>query len=159
MLLIATGITLAARWIEKSKFGLGLVTIREDEDVAKAIGINTSWLKLKGFGLGAFFAGVTGGIHGYYMSFVQPDITFSINISLLILLICFFGGSFSWIGPLLGAIVLSLANQVISTFIGDEISRIIFGFLLVIVIIFMPDGVIEYFKAIRSRNKSEEKYA
>jgi branched-chain amino acid transport system permease protein len=150
MFVLAAVITFVIRWIENSKFGLGIFTIREDEDVAKTIGINTAWLKMKGFMLGAFFAGVTGGIYGYYMSYVHPEITFSINISLLILLICFFGGSFTWSGPLLGAVILSLMNQLISTFIGDEISRIIFGFLLVVVIIFMPDGIIEYLKTLRA---------
>jgi branched-chain amino acid transport system permease protein len=146
MLTLATLITLLVRWVEKSKLGAGLIAIREDEDVAKTIGINTPWLKIKAFILGAFFAGVVGGIYGYYMSYIHPDITFNINTSLLLLLMAFFGGCHTWAGPLLGAIILSLANQLIVTFIGAEISRILYGLLLIIVIIFMPDGVIEYIK-------------
>lgn len=146
MLILAILITLLARWVEKSKFGAGLITIREDEDVAKTIGINTPWLKMRAFILGAFCAGVVGGIYGYYMSYIHPDVTFNINTSLLILLMAFFGGCRTWKGPLLGAIILSLANQLIVTFIGAEISRILYGLLLVIVIIFMPDGIINYIK-------------
>lgn len=147
MLVLATLITLLVRRVEKSKLGAGLIAIREDEDVAKTIGINTPWLKMQAFILGAFFAGCVGGIYGYYMSYIHPDITFNINTSLLILLMAFFGGCHTWTGPLLGAVILSLANQLIVTFIGAEISRILYGLLLVIIIIFMPDGVIEYIRA------------
>jgi branched-chain amino acid transport system permease protein len=146
MLALATVITLLVRWVEKSKLGAGLIAIREDEDVAKTIGINTPWLKMQAFTLGSFFAGMVGGIYGYYMSYIHPDITFNINTSLLILLMAFFGGCHTWAGPLLGAVILSLANQLIVTFIGAEISRILYGLLLIIVIIFMPNGVIEYIK-------------
>ncbi len=146
MLALATLITLLVRWVEKSKFGAGLVTIREDEDVAKTIGINTPWLKMQAFILGAFFAGVVGGIYGYYMSYIHPDITFNIHTSLLLLLMAFFGGCHTWAGPLLGAIILSLTNQLIVTFIGAEVSRILYGLLLVVIIIFMPDGMIDYIK-------------
>ncbi len=153
MLVLATGITLLVRWVEKSKFGAGLIAIREDEDVAKTMGINTPWLKMLAFILGAFFAGVVGGVYGYYMSYVHPEVTFNINTSLLILLMSFFGGCRTWTGPLLGAVVLSLVNQLIVTFIGAEISRILYGLLLVIVIIFMPDGVIQYVKGVFVREK------
>ena len=153
MLILATAITLLVRWVEKSKFGAGLIAIREDEDVAKTMGINSPWMKMKAFILGAFFAGVVGGIYGYYMSYVHPEVTFNINTSLLILLMSFFGGCRTWVGPLFGAIVLSLVNQLIVTFIGAEISRILYGMLLVVVIIFMPDGVIYYMKSVFVREK------
>ena len=153
MLILATAITLVVRYVERSKFGAGLVAIREDEDVAKTMGINTPWLKIKAFILGAFLAGTVGGIYGYYMSYVHPEVTFSMNTSLLILLMSFFGGCRTWSGPLLGAVVLSLANQLIVTFIGAEISRILYGLLLVVVIIFMPDGVIQYVRGAFARDK------
>ncbi|HUL20132.1 MAG TPA: branched-chain amino acid ABC transporter permease [Thermodesulfobacteriota bacterium] len=149
MLGLATVITLLVRWVEKSKFGAGLIAIREDEDVAKTMGINTPRLKIRAFILGAFLAGVVGGVYGYYMSYVHPEVTFNINTSLLLLLMSFFGGCRTWTGPLLGAVVLSLMNQLIVTFIGAEISRIIYGLLLVIVIIFMPDGVLQYIKGMK----------
>jgi len=153
MLSLATVITLSVRWVERSKFGAGLIAIREDEDVAKTMGINTPWLKMRAFILGAFLAGVVGGVYGYYMSYVHPEVTFNINTSLLIMLMAFFGGCRTWTGPLLGAAILSLANQLIVTFIGAEISRILYGLLLVIVIIFMPDGVIQYVRGMFTRQR------
>lgn len=148
MLFLAIAITLVVRWVEKSKFGAGLIAIREDEDVAKTMGIHTPRLKIKAFVLGAFLAGTVGGIYGYYMSYVHPESTISINTSLLLLLMCFFGGCRTWAGPLIGAVVLSLVNQIIVTFIGAEISRILYGLLLIVVIIFMPNGVIQYIKGV-----------
>lgn len=147
MLMVATLTTLLIRWVEKSKLGAGLVAIREDEDVAKMIGVNTPWIKMQAFVLGAFLAGVVGGINSYYMSYIHPDSTFSIHTSLLLLLMAFFGGTNTWTGPLVGAFILSIVNQLIVTFIGAEISRILYGLLLVVIIMFMPDGVIEYVKS------------
>jgi branched-chain amino acid transport system permease protein len=144
MLGIAIVITFFVRWIERSKFGAGLVAVREDEDVAKSFGINTFMLKMKAFVVGAFFAGVTGGVYGYYLSYIHPEITFNINTSLLILLMAFLGGAQTWTGPLIGAVIVSLVNQLIVTFVGAEISRILYGLLLVLVIIYMPNGIIEY---------------
>jgi branched-chain amino acid transport system permease protein len=154
MLAVALVIIVLVRWVERSKFGAGLIAIREDEDVAKTMGINTPWLKMRAFILGAFLAGVVGGIYGYYMSYVHPEVTFNINTSLLIMLMSFFGGCNTWTGPLLGSVILSLANQLIVTFIGAEISRILYGLLLIVVIIFMPDGVIQYVKGVFVRVES-----
>jgi branched-chain amino acid transport system permease protein len=148
MLLLAAATTIVVFWVEKSKFGAGLIAIREDEDVAKTMGINTPRLKIKAFVLGAFLAGVVGGIYGYYMSYVHPESTFNINMSLLILLMAFFGGCRTWAGPLIGAAFLSLINQFIVTFIGAEISRILYGLLLVVIIIYMPNGVIQYLRSV-----------
>ena len=148
MLALATITTLVVRWVEKSKLGAGLIAIREDEDVAQAVGINAPRLKMLAFTLGAYLAGVAGGIYGYYMSYIHPDMTFNINISLLLLVMAFFGGNRTWTGPLLGAIILSLVNHFIVTFVGAEISRVLYGLLLVVVIIFMPNGIIEYMGAL-----------
>jgi branched-chain amino acid transport system permease protein len=143
MLVVALLTTVLARWIEKSKFGIGLTAIREDEDVAQTLGIDTPRLKLLAFSLSAALAGIAGGIQGYYMSYIHPDSTFDINVGLLILLMAFFGGCRSWVGPLLGAAILSVANQVFVTFFGAEFSRVFYGLLLMGVIIFMPDGIVE----------------
>lgn len=153
MLVLAILITVVARWVEKSKFGAGLIAIREDEDVAQSVGIHAPRLKLFAFILSASLAGVVGGIYGYYMSYIHPDTTFNINMSLLILLMAFFGGSRTWAGPLLGASILSVANQIFVTFIGAEISRVFYGLLLMGVIIFMPDGMIEHIRRSRLGKK------
>lgn len=137
---------LVCRWVQESKFGLGLASIREDEEVAQTICIPASALKMKAFVLSAFFPGVAGGIYAYYISYIHPDIVFDIGVSILIVLMALFGGGITWLGPLVGAVFLSIINEVLSIFVHPELARIIYGSLFVIVILFMPDGVINFFK-------------
>ena len=135
---------LSVRHVQHSKFGMGLTSIREDEDVAQTLCIRTAGLKVKAFALSAFFPGVAGGIYSYYISYIHPDIVFDINVSILIVLMALFGGGSSWLGPLIGAGFLSVINEFLSMFIKPEIARMIYGALFMAVIIFMPDGVVAY---------------
>jgi branched-chain amino acid transport system permease protein len=151
MFVAALVTTLVAIWVEKSKFGLALSCIREDEDVAGSLGINAPLIKVKAFMLSVFFVGVVGGIYAYYVSYIEPDMVFSTFISLLILLMCLFGGLLSWKGPLIGAIILTVLNEYIGMFVAAEMARIIFGLLFVVVILFMPSGIMGRFMT-RSRS-------
>jgi len=137
---------LVVRWVQRSKFGIGLASIREDEDVAQTLCIDTAGLKVRAFTLSAFFPGVAGGIYAYYISYIHPDIVFDINISILIVLMALFGGGASWLGPLMGAGFLSILNEFLSTFVKPEIARIIYGTMFMAVIIFMPDGIVAFAK-------------
>lgn len=141
---LAVVTALIVRWVQYSKFGIGLSSIREDEDVAPTLCINAGALKVRAFALSAFFAGVAGGIYAYYISYVNPEIVFDANMSVLVVLMALFGGPASWAGPLIGAGFLSVINEILSLFIKPEIARIIYGSMFVAVIIFMPDGVVPY---------------
>ena len=147
----AIGTVLFVRRVEKSKLGAGLASIREDEEVAQTLCIHTARLKLKAFVMSAFFPGVAGGIYAYYISYIHPDVVFDINMSILIVLMALFGGGTSWAGPLIGAGLLSIVNELLSTFIKPEIARIIYGMMFMAVIIFMPDGIVAFVK--RRRRK------
>ncbi len=135
-----------ARKIQNAKLGLGLAAIREDEDVAQTLRIHAADLKIKAFVLSSFFPGVAGGIYAYYISYVHPDIVFDMNISILIVLMALFGGGRSWMGPVIGAVVLSIINELLSIFVQPEFARIIYGMLFMAVIIFMPDGIVAFLK-------------
>jgi branched-chain amino acid transport system permease protein len=67
-------------------------------------------------------------------------------VSILIVLMALFGGGGSWLGALIGAVSLSLVNEFLTTFVGAEIARIIYGTLFMVVIIFMPNGIMEFFR-------------
>lgn len=146
MLAMALIATLVSRWVGQSKFGHGLVAIREDEEVAQAVGVNAPRLKLRAFVLSGGLAGVVGGVYAYYISYLHPDISFNIQISLLVVLMALFGGTRSWHGPIIGAVVLSIINELLTTFIGAEVARILYGLLFVALILFMPNGIYEYVK-------------
>jgi branched-chain amino acid transport system permease protein len=144
MLALAVGTTLLARWILQSKFGLGLNAIRENENTAETIGVNSTNLKILAFMLSAFLVGVIGGIYAYYRTYVHTTTVFDPNLSIAIVLMAVFGGATSWQGPVVGAIILTVIDQVlISAFPGSpaEISRLVYGLVLVLVIMFMPYGI------------------
>ncbi|MGD0854331.1 MAG: branched-chain amino acid ABC transporter permease [Dehalococcoidia bacterium] len=147
MLFLAVGTTLLARWILNSKFGLGLNAIRENENTAETIGVNSTVLKLQAFVFSAFLVGVIGGIYAYYRTYVDTATVFDPNLSIAIVMMAIFGGAATWQGPLIGALILTLIDQVlISAFPGApaEISRLIYGLILVLVIMFMPSGIMHF---------------
>lgn len=139
------------RRIQYSRFGLGLASIREDEDVAQTLCIPTAALKIGVFALSAFLPGVAGGIYASYISYIHPDIVFDMGISILIVLMALFGGGRSWEGPLIGAVTLAIVNELLSLFIRPEFARIIYGGMFIAVIIFMPDGLVAFLKKDRWR--------
>ncbi|OGP77632.1 MAG: hypothetical protein A2V86_06415 [Deltaproteobacteria bacterium RBG_16_49_23] len=155
---LAVASVLVARWVQHTKFGLGLASIREDEEVAQTLCIHTADLKIKAFILSAFIPGVAGGIYAYYISYIHPDIVFDINISILIVLMALFGGGGSWAGPLVGAVFLSIVNEFLSIFIRPEFARIIYGAMFIAVIIFMPDGIVTFFKKWMGIRKIQHSY-
>jgi branched-chain amino acid transport system permease protein len=138
-------------WISRSKFGAGLQAIKEDEEVAQTMAINAPRLKIQAFALSAFFPGVGGGVYAYYLTYIHADIVFDVNISILIVLMALFGGGGTWLGPVIGAVVLTLINEWLSTFVRAELARIIYGCLFIAVITFMPNGIMEFFKRTKKR--------
>jgi branched-chain amino acid transport system permease protein len=152
-------VILFVRWMEGSKLGKGLVTIREDEEVAQTLGIHTPRIKILAFVLSAFFPGVAGGLHAYYLTYISPENVFDVMVSILIVLMTLFGGGGSWLGALIGAVSLSLVNEFLTTFVGAEIARIIYGLLFIVVIIFMPNGIMEYFRRRRRMRFAAEEVA
>jgi branched-chain amino acid transport system permease protein len=152
LMLLTMAVTVAvSRHISFSKFGAGLRAIKEDEEVAQTMAINAPRLKIQAFALSAFFPGIVGGLYAYYLTYIHPDIVFNVNISILIVLMALFGGGGSWLGPILGAVVLTIINEALSTFVKAELARIVYGCLFIVVIIFMPNGVIEFIKGVIDR--------
>jgi branched-chain amino acid transport system permease protein len=144
MLAIMVLTILVAMWVERSKFGIGLRAIFQDEDSAETQGVNATKLKIAAFIVSAFLAGIAGSIYGYYRSYIHPDFIFDVSISVLVVLMALLGGRQSWVGPVIGAAIVVLINEVLTAYvgIGAEFSRIIYGLLLVIVIMYLPNGLI-----------------
>lgn len=132
--------------VGRSRFGAGLRAIKEDEEVAQTMAIDSARLKIGAFVLSALFSGVAGGIYAYYLAYIHPDIVFDVNISILVVLMALFGGGGSWLGPVIGAVLLTLINEGLSTFVRAELARIIYGGLFIIVTIYMPNGIIDFFR-------------
>jgi branched-chain amino acid transport system permease protein len=146
MLAIVLIIVLVMRQIEEAKFGMGLKAIREDEETAEVAGINTTNLKMAAFILSAFFTGLVGGIYAYYRTYIHPSIVLDTFTSILIVNMALLGGSKWWLGSVIGAAILTVFNEFLTAFLGlpGEISRILFGLILMVVIMFMPDGICSF---------------
>lgn len=146
MMLIMVFTIALSIWISRSKFGAGLRAIKMDEEVAQTMAINAPKLKIQAFALSAFFPGMAGGVYAYHLTYIHTDIVFDVMISIFIVLMALFGGGGTWLGPIIGAVVLTLVNEGLSTFVKAEFARIIYGCLFIGVTIFMPNGIMEFFR-------------
>jgi ABC-type branched-subunit amino acid transport system ATPase component/ABC-type branched-subunit amino acid transport system permease subunit len=130
-------------WIRRTKFGTGLIAIREDEDKAAAIGIHVVRYKVLSFVASAVFLGVAGGIYAYYLTFIDPRGMFDILVSVSIVLAVLVGGKGTIWGPLLGAFIVQPLNEVTNIYAQGSQSRLVFfGGMLSLVVLFLPRGII-----------------
>ena len=130
-------------WIRRNKFGMGLIAIREDEDKAATVGVSTPTYKILAFVASAVFVGMAGGVYGYYISFIDPLGMFNILLSVQIILSLLIGGRATLWGPVLGAFLIEWLNETSNNEFGGGNARLlIFGGLLALVVLFMPQGII-----------------
>jgi ABC-type branched-subunit amino acid transport system ATPase component/ABC-type branched-subunit amino acid transport system permease subunit len=143
-LLALLGVSLLMSWrIRRTKFGMGLVAMREDEDKAGTVGIDTPVYKLLGFVASAVFVGMAGAIYGYYLAFVDPIGMFNILLSVQILLSMLLGGRGTLWGPVLGAFLIEPLNEFSNNSLGGGNARLlVFGGLMALVVMFLPRGIL-----------------
>ena len=143
-----------AYWVAHSRLGMGLFAIHDDEDVAEAKGVPTFRYKLIAFALSAGIAGAVGGIHAMYVSFITVAGTFELTVPLYVVLMSVLGGSRNWFGPAIGATVITtLLYAFIS---GGEamVGRAIVGVILILAILWLPDGVVPAVKKFIARRRA-----
>lgn len=143
VLLVAT--LWIARGIYHAKLGLGLFAIHDDEDAAEVLGVPTFRYKLLAFGISCALAGVAGGIHAMFISYVTVGETFSITVPLTVVLMSVLGGTRHWFGPAVGATVITALLYAFTTSDYPVLGRATVGLILIVVILFMPDGLLGRF--------------
>jgi branched-chain amino acid transport system permease protein len=130
-------------WIRRTKLGTGLVAIREDETKAATIGINLPVEKMIAFVASSVLVGVAGGVYGYYLTFIDPRGMFNILLSVETMLALLVGGKATLWGPVLGAFIVEPLNEYASNDLGGGNTKLlIFGGLLVLIVLFLPQGVL-----------------
>ncbi len=146
--------TIASIWIFHNKLGYYLQAIREDEDAAAALGVNTLNYKIRAVAISAALTAAGGTFFAQRFTFIDPSIVFGVSISIDILLRPIFGGSGTVWGPLVGAVLLTPLEEATKEFVRTPpeflsfiagrsgIDVMLFGFIVIIVVIFMPDGVV-----------------
>jgi ABC-type branched-subunit amino acid transport system ATPase component/ABC-type branched-subunit amino acid transport system permease subunit len=143
MLALMVGMLVFSRWIRRSKLGTGLIAIRDDEDKAAAIGVHTVRYKVLSFVASAAPLGVAGGIYAYYLTFIDPRGMFDILVSVSIVLAVLVGGRGTVWGPLVGAFIVQPLNEATNVYAQGSQSRLVFfGGMLVLVVMFLPRGVL-----------------
>lgn len=135
------------RWIMNSKFGLGLKAIKENEDAAIALGVNTIWLKVSAHLIAAVFIAIAGALYARYQMFIEPNGVFSFQQGISILMMPVIGGLGTFWGPIIGAIVfIVIQDQLMASY--PELNMLMYGVLLVLIILFEGGGVVGFGKRI-----------
>jgi len=159
LMTVAAALSIAVTWwVLRSRFGYGLIAIRENEEAAAVLGVNTTAYKVAAFALAAALTGLAGGIFSQWNVFINQDNAFPIEYNVQMILMALLGGTGTVFGPAAGAILLQLLIQFLGgtlpisfdlPFVSEAarpiVAQVILGLLLVGVVIFVPRGVIDFF--------------
>ncbi len=131
-----------ARLIERSRLGYGFATIRDDELAAEASGVPTLRLKLVATTISGALMGMAGAPFPYYIGYLQPSSAFGLDYAVNAIAMPLIGGTTSWVGPLVGAVLLGSLQQLATVTISSAVNLLIVGLLLVGFVIVAPNGII-----------------
>jgi branched-chain amino acid transport system permease protein len=151
MLALAVVAVTTARFIERSWIGRGLAALRDDEEAAECMGVPTLRLKLFATTVSGFLLGVAGAPFPYYVTFVEPNSAFALDYAVNALAMPMIGGTTSWIGPVIGAVLLGSAQQLATVTISSELNLFIVGIVLVAFVVLAPEGILGLARRLRRR--------
>lgn len=142
-------------WIAHSRFGLGLRAIRDDREVAESLGVPTARYQLYALAVSSFLVGLGGSFYAQYMFYIVPEEVFGFDLSISMILMTLIGGLGTLIGPVLGAVLFLLLEQLVlvnlpSLHLGT------FGLLLIAIVLFEPHGFAGIVHRIRARARAKE---
>ena len=147
-LILAIIMVVIVYWISHSKLGLGMMAVREDEETAKASGVNTFGQKMIALAISTFFAGLTGGAFAFYHVSYYHDLPFNPNWTFDSLLITYVGGVGTIVGPIIGAFFYAIFKELfVRTF--PQLHVFIFGVLFILVVLLLPGGLVEMAARVR----------
>ena len=155
MMLLAVAAITVARLIEHSRLGYGFATIRDDELAAEASGVPTLRLKLIATTISGALMGMAGAPFPYYISYLQPDSTFALDYAVNSIAMPLIGGTTTWAGPLIGAILLGSLQQIATVTISSAVNLLLVGCLLVGFVIVAPNGIVGLVRSYWQRKPEE----
>ncbi|CAM5780002.1 branched-chain amino acid ABC transporter permease [Castellaniella caeni] len=139
-LLLLVAATLTIWWLTRSRFGFGLIAIRENEEGAVVMGVDTTRYKVLAFALAGIFSALAGGIHAYWITFLDPESAFDITLNVKMIIMAVFGGPGTILGPIVGAFILSAVSELLSSEV-TSIAGLFFGIVIVVAVVLMPRGL------------------
>jgi branched-chain amino acid transport system permease protein len=178
-LIIAIAVIFATWLVQSSKLGYYFQAIREDQDAAHSLGINLTLYKNVALAISAAFTSLAGSLYGLYVGFIDPGTVLDLGLSVQIVMTAIIGGIGTILGPMIGALVLVpfsealrsnliaqaiinsglvRENSAVGAFLKDQLSHahvLIYGILLVVVILYMPEGVLGFIRKLARRRRKE----
>jgi branched-chain amino acid transport system permease protein len=154
-MLLAVGAITIARLIERSRLGYGFATIRDDELAAEASGVPTLRLKLVATTISGALMGMAGAPFPYYIGYLQPSSTFGLDYAVNSIAMPLIGGTTSWVGPLIGAVLLGSLQQIATVTISSAVNLLLVGCLLVGFVIVAPNGIVGLYHKYFQRKPDE----
>ena len=132
--------------IVDSRIGRAFIAIRENTDAANAMGINVTYYKVVAFACSAAFTGIAGALYAHYIGFISPE-TFTLDQSVLFLTAVLCGGMGTFVGPIIGAVVITLINEAIQAL--GAYQMLVYGIFIVVAVIYVPEGLVGVVKMIQ----------
>ena len=150
--LVALGLFITAH-LDNSRFGARLMAVRENEDAARASGVNVFEIKLRAIALSSLLAGLAGAFYTQYFLYLDPTIAYGPTVSIEALLVPIIGGTGTLFGPLLGAAALHTISEISQHVAADApgLNLVVYGVLLVLMVLFLPSGLSGLATRLRSR--------
>ncbi|WP_209124267.1 branched-chain amino acid ABC transporter permease [Alkalihalobacillus sp. BA299] len=160
ILALVAVVTLVVYFISRSRLGYNLIAIRENEDAAQSLGVNTFKNKMIAIALSGGLTAIGGTFYAQYILFIEPPTTFGNAVSIAILLPAIIGGMGTVFGPIVGAFIIIPLGEFTSALFGDFVGvhLMAYGLILVLVILYLPEGIVGWFQnKFDSREKDNEK--
>jgi branched-chain amino acid transport system permease protein len=129
-------------WMSRNRLGYGLVAIRENEVAARVLGVNATLYKVIAFGMSGFFTGLAGATYAYWLSSLDPSVAFDYTYNVLLVVMAFFGGAGTVLGPLVGALILGVVSEWLRGVLV-QYHLLVFGVVIVLTVIFAPRGILD----------------
>lgn len=151
ILIIAACTFYLIKKVVESKLGYYFVAIREDQDAAESLGINTTYYKTVALCLSAVITGLAGAFYTNYMGYIDPKVVFALHdISIVAIMVVMVGGVATYWGPLVGSVIMVVLAEVIRSIpkLGTA-HHTLFGILLIVIIIFLPNGIVGDYKKLK----------
>jgi branched-chain amino acid transport system permease protein len=135
-------------WMTHSRLGYGLIAIRENEVAARVMGINTTLYKVTALTASGLFCGFAGATYAYWLTSIDPSVAFDFTYNVLLVVMAFFGGAGTVLGPLLGALILGVVSEWLRGVLV-QFHLLVFGVVIILTVIFAPRGVLDLLGARR----------
>lgn len=156
IVILAMASIVIARGVERSTFGFGLAAIRDDEGAAAASGVPTLRLKLIAAALSGALMGMAGAPLPFLLTYVEPTSSFSLAYTVNSVAMPLIGGTSSWMGPAIGAVLLGSMQQAMTVLISSSVNLLIVGVLLVLFVVAAPQGILGMVQSISARRTATE---